>query len=211
MMLKRLLDIALSGAALLVLSPLLLAMVVWVKWDSRGPVLFRQQRVGRGGQPFVIYKFRTMRTDSESSGPQLTVGQDFRITRAGTYLRRTKVDELPQLLNVLRGEMSIVGPRPEVPRYVALYPPAVRDIVLSVRPGITDLASLAFRDESTLLGQSADPEATYVEQIMPIKLGYCIDYVENQSLWLDLQIITRTVWVLLGLPAAAPNKHTDSS
>lgn len=210
MMLKRLLDIVISAAALVLLSPLLLAVAAWVRCDSRGPIFFRQQRVGRGGQLFGICKFRTMGSGSEAAGPQITVGRDHRITRAGVYLRRTKVDELPQLLNVLRGDMSIVGPRPEVPRYVALYPPDVRSIVLSVRPGITDLASLAFRDESTLLGQSADPETTYVEQILPIKLRYCTDYVQNQSLWLDLQIITRTVWVLLGLQTAAPNKHPDT-
>ena len=201
---KRVLDIVLSILSILALGPLLLAVAVWVKCDSSGPVLFRQQRVGRGGRLFGIFKFRTMHTGSDMLGPQITIGNDSRITRAGAFLRRTKVDELPQLLNVLRGDMSIVGPRPEVPRYVALYPPAVRNIVLSVRPGITDLASLAFRDESTLLGQSADPEATYVEQIMPIKLRYCTDYVQNQSLWLDLKIIVRTVGVLLGRPGPRP-------
>ena len=201
---KRVLDIVLSILSILALGPLLLAVAVWVKCDSSGPVLFRQQRVGRGGRLFGIFKFRTMHTGSDTLGPQITIGNDSRITRAGAFLRRTKVDELPQLFNVLRGDMAIVGPRPEVPRYVALYPPAVRDIVLSVRPGITDLASLAFRDESTLLGQSADPEATYVEQIMPIKLRYCTDYVQNQSLWLDLKIIVRTVGVLLGRPGPRP-------
>ena len=197
---KRGLDLLLSFFSLLALSPLLLAVSVWVKCDSPGPIIFRQQRVGRGGRLFVIFKFRSMHTPPGAHGSQITVGNDSRITRAGAFLRRTKVDELPQLWNVLRGDMSIVGPRPEVPQYVALYPPAVRDIVLSVRPGITDLASLAFRDESTRLGQSADPEATYVEQILPIKLRYCTDYVQNQSLWLDIKIIIRTVWVLLGLP-----------
>lgn len=210
MMLKRLLDIGISATALVLLCPLLLAVAAWVRCDSQGPIFFRQQRVGRRGKLFGICKFRTMAPGAEAVGPQITVGLDHRITRAGAFLRRTKVDELPQLLNVLRGDMSIVGPRPEVPRYVALYPPAVRDVVLSVRPGITDLASLAFRDESTLLGQSADPETTYVEHILPIKLRYCTDYVQNQSLWLDLQIITRTVWVLLGLQTAAVRKHTDT-
>lgn len=200
MMLKRIFDVMLSGTALLLLSPLLMAVALWVKWDSPGSSFFNQQRVGRGGKPFVIYKFRTMHTAYDAHAPQITVEKDLRITRAGTFLRHTKIDELPQLWNVLRGDMSIVGPRPEVPRYVALYPAAVRDIVLRVRPGITDLASLAFRDESTLLGQSVDPEVAYVEQILPIKLRYYTDYVQNQSLWLDLKIIGRTIKVLLGWP-----------
>lgn len=199
-MCKRALDVLLSFFSLLALSPLLLAVAVWVSCDSPGPIIFRQQRVGRGGRLFTIFKFRTMRTDTEAHGAQITVGNDSRITRAGAFLRRTKVDELPQLWNVLLGDMSIVGPRPEVPRYVALYPPLVREIVQRMRPGITDMASLAFRDESTLLGQSADPEATYVQQILPIKLRYATDYVQNQSLWLDLKIIMRTVGVLLGNP-----------
>ena len=133
---KRLFDIVFAALALLLLCPLLLAVALWVRLDSPGPALFRQQRVGRGGRPFHIYKFRTMRLDAEAAGPQITVGADARITRAGAWLRRAKVDELPQLLNVLRGDMSVVGPRPEVPRYVALYPPDVRETVLGVRPGI---------------------------------------------------------------------------
>ena len=132
-------------------------VAIAIKLDSRGPVLYRHRRVGHRWQPIDILKFRTMQVNAEAAGLQITVGQDPRITRAGSWLRRSKLDELPQLLNVLRGEMSMVGPRPEVPRYVALYPTDVREAVLSVRPGITDLASLAFRDESTLLAQSPDP------------------------------------------------------
>lgn len=203
-MAKRLFDITLSLLALVLLCPLLLAVALWVRLDSPGPVLFRQQRVGRGGRLFGILKFRTMQVNAEAAGLQITVGQDPRITSAGRWLRHSKLDELPQLLNVLRGEMSMVGPRPEVPRYVALYPADQRATVLSVRPGITDLASLAFRDESTLLARSADPERTYVEEILPIKLRHACDYVVRRSLWLDLRILALTALVLLGAPQPAP-------
>ena len=200
-MAKRLFDIAFALLALLLLGPLLLLVALWVRLDSPGPVFFRQQRVGRGGQLFDIVKFRTMRTGAEAMGPQITVGEDARITRAGAWLRRAKVDELPQFLNVLRGDMSVVGPRPEVPRYVAQYPADVRETVLSVRPGITDLASIEFRDESALLARSSDPERTYVEQILPAKLRHAQEYVRTRSLWLDLRIIARTVLAVLGLHA----------
>ena len=200
-MAKRLFDIAFALLALLLLGPLLLAVALWVRLDSPGPVFFRQQRVGRSGQLFDIYKFRTMQTGAEAMGPQITVGEDARITRAGAWLRRSKVDELPQFINVLRGDMSVVGPRPEVPRYVAQYPADVRDSVLSVRPGITDLASIEFRDESALLARSSDPERTYVEQILPAKLRHAQEYVRTRSLWLDLRIIARTVLAVLGLHA----------
>lgn len=195
---KRLFDVVFAALALLLLGPVLLAVALWVLFDSPGPVFFRQQRVGRGGQLFGIYKFRTMRVGAEAAGPQITVGHDARITRAGAWLRRSKLDELPQFFNVLRGDMSVVGPRPEVPRYVALYPADVRDTVLSVRPGITDLASIAFRDESVLLANSPDPERTYTEQILPTKLRYAQHYVRQRSLWLDLRIIVWTVLAVLG-------------
>jgi len=201
-MAKRLFDIAFALLALLLLAPLLLAVALWVRLDSSGPVFFRQQRVGLRGRLFGIVKFRTMHTGAEAAGPQITVGQDARITRAGAWLRRAKVDELPQFLNVLRGDMSVVGPRPEVPRYVALYPQDVREAVLSVRPGITDLASIEFRDESALLARSSDPERAYVEQVLPAKLRHAQEYVRTRSLWLDLRIIARTVLAVLGLHAA---------
>ena len=194
---KRLFDIAFAGLALLLLCPVLLAVALWVRLDSPGPVFFRQQRVGQGGRPFGIYKFRTMHTGAEAVGPQITVGQDARITRAGTWLRRSKLDELPQFLNVLRGDMSVVGPRPEVPRYVAHYPAEMRQSVLSVRPGITDLASVQYRSESALLAQSPDPERTYVETILPAKLVLCQQYVRERSLLLDLKIIAMTLGILL--------------
>lgn len=202
-MLKRLLDIVIAGSALLLLGPVLLAIALWVRCDSAGGALFRQERVGQHGRHFTIYKFRTMRTGADRSGPAITVGEDARITRAGHWLRHSKLDELPQLLNVLTGDMSLVGPRPEVPRYVAMYPAEISAIVLSVRPGITDLASIAFRNESTLLAQSADPERTYVEDILPVKLEYAARYAQNPSLWQDLVILVRTVDAVLRPARAA--------
>ena len=193
--LKRAFDLAASGIGLLLLSPLLLALAVWIRLDSPGPVFFRQERIGLRGRPFRIYKFRSMRVDH--SGPQITVGADDRITRSGHIIRAYKLDELPQLLNVFLGDMSLVGPRPEVPRYVALYPVDVRAEVLSVRPGITDLASVQYRSESTLLAQSADPERTYNDTILPAKLALCRQYVRERSLGLDLKIIGMTLGILL--------------
>jgi lipopolysaccharide/colanic/teichoic acid biosynthesis glycosyltransferase len=168
-------------------------VAVWVKLDSRGPVMFRQERVGRFGRTFRIHKFRTMRVDAPALGPQITIGDDARITRSGRWLRASKVDELPQLWDVLRGAMSLVGPRPEVPRYVALYPAELRALVLSVRPGITDPASLSFRNESELLARAADPEREYVEVVMPMKLGLAADYVRNASLMGDIRLILATL------------------
>lgn len=190
---KRLFDIVLSGLGLLLLSPLLLALGLWVKLDSPGPVLFRQQRVGRHGVLFDIHKFRTMRVDAPALGPQITVGLDPRITRSGARLRHYKLDELPQLWDVLRGAMSLVGPRPEVPRYVALYPEDLRALVLSVRPGITDLASIEYRDESAVLARAADPERAYIEEVMPAKLALAARYAREQSLIGDVWLIVQTL------------------
>jgi lipopolysaccharide/colanic/teichoic acid biosynthesis glycosyltransferase len=189
---KRVFDICVALCVLLVLSPLLVAAAVWIKLDSQGPVLFRQQRVGWHGRLFAILKFRTMHHGAVGDGPRITVGADPRITRAGAFLRRYKIDEFPQFINVLRGEMSVVGPRPEVPHYVALYAPAQRDIVLSVRPGITDSASLAFKDEATLLAEADDPEAFYVTVVLPAKLEHAVRYVSSRSLLGDIKIVLRT-------------------
>jgi lipopolysaccharide/colanic/teichoic acid biosynthesis glycosyltransferase len=192
---KRLFDIVLSAAGLLLLLPLLLAVAVWIKLDSPGPVFFRQERIGRHGVPFRIHKFRTMVHGGQ--GAQITVGADRRITRAGAVLRGAKLDELPQLIDVLQGSMSLVGPRPEVPRYVAMYPAGLRDKVLSVRPGITDVASLEYRNESERLAQAADPEHEYVNVVMPAKLQLAARYVDQASLAFDLRLILRTfklVW-----------------
>ena len=196
-MAKRLMDVLLAGLGLLVLLPLFAAIALWIKFDSKGGVFFRQERVGRHGRTFRIHKFRTMLRDDAAVQRQLTVGADPRITRAGRWLRSSKLDELPQFIDVLRGDMSLVGPRPEVPRYVALYPADVRDKVLSLRPGITDLASLAFRRESDLLARSADPEREYIEVVMPQKLRYAVQYAEQASVMTDLRIIGLTLKALL--------------
>jgi lipopolysaccharide/colanic/teichoic acid biosynthesis glycosyltransferase len=199
-MAKRLFDIVVSLAALLLLALPMLAVAVWIKLDSPGPVFFRQQRVGRHGVPFAIHKFRTMRhvADPSAGGLALTVGDDARITRAGRWLRRTRLDELPQLLDVLAGDMSLVGPRPEVPRYVALYPPGLRERALAVRPGITDPASLAYIDEAALLAAAADPEREYVERILPAKLQAAAAYAERATLASDIAVLARTARALLG-------------
>ena len=195
-MLKRVFDATAAALGLLLLSPLLLAIALWIKLDSPGPVFFRQERVGRHGVPFRIHKFRSMRTGAP--GLQLTVGVDPRITRAGAWLRGKRLDELPQLIDVLQGTMSLVGPRPEVPRYVAHYPPALRERALSVRPGITDPSSLDFLDEATLLAAAADPEREYIERILPLKLQRATDYAAQASLATDLAVLGRTLLRLLG-------------
>ena len=191
---KRAFDLAAAICGLLLLAPLLAALALWIRADSPGPVLFRQLRIGRHGVPFSIFKFRTMTVQSD--GAQLTVGQDARITRAGRFLRHYKLDELPQLINVLQGSMSLVGPRPEVPRYVAHYPPEVRRIVLSVAPGITDWASIHYKDENAILGHAADPDQAYIDSILPVKLEYYVRYVQERTFWTDLRIIVRTLAAL---------------
>ena len=194
LLLKRLFDMVAASIGLLLLAPLLLALAVWIKCDSAGPVFFLQERVGLHGKLFRIIKFRSMRQNN--SGPQITVGADARITRSGRFIRAYKLDELPQLINVLLGDMSLVGPRPEVPRYVALYPADVREEVLSVRPGMTDLASVQYRSESDLLAASSDPELTYTTVILPAKLALYQQYVRQRSLWLDVRIIGMTLGIL---------------
>ena len=196
-MAKRLFDLVVASLGLLLLVPLLVAIAIWIKLDSPGPVFYRQQRVGRDGRLFRIHKFRTMlAAPSGVEPPLITIGADPRITRAGATLRRTKLDELPQLIDVVRGDMSLVGPRPEVPRYVALYPDALRAKVLSVRPGITDLASIEYRDESALLARAADPEREYVEVVMPAKLRAAARYVDEMSLATDVRVLGSTLRAL---------------
>ncbi len=195
-MVKRTFDLLFALVALLTLSPLLLALALAVAVTSPGGAFFRQVRVGRGGSLFHLLKFRSMRPGSEATG-QLTIGgRDPRITRVGRFLRRTKLDELPQLWNVLVGDMSVVGPRPEVPRYVALYGPEQR-LVLSVRPGITGMASLDYIDENELLARSTEPERTYIEEVMPAKLALDLRYVRERTLALDLRIIRATLGLVL--------------
>jgi len=186
--LKRAFDIVGATVALVALAPLLLAVAVLIKLDSPGPVFFRQVRVGRHGRPFRIFKFRTMVVDQPHGAPQITLAGDTRITRAGAWLRHTRVDELPQFIDVLRGTMSLV---------VAHYPPALRERALAVRPGLTDPASLDFIDEATLLARAADPEREYIDVILPAKLQRAADYAERASLASDLALLWRTLRVLL--------------
>ena len=189
---KRLVDIVGSALGLVVLSPVLVLAAIWVRLDSPGPVLFRQRRVGKQGRVFQILKFRTMQLQS-GGGSRITVGADPRITRSGRLLRRLKLDELPQLLNVFVGDMSLVGPRPELEYYVSLYPAGARERIMSVRPGVTGLASLAYRNESELLATAGDPEKMYLETILPAKLDYDLKYIDDHTLLLDLRIMARTV------------------
>ncbi len=212
-MLKRAFDILGAASGLVVLAPLLLLLALCVKLDSPGPVFFRQTRVGRHGHPFRIFKFRTMSVVQPSDAAQVTVAGDSRITRTGAWLRRWKLDELPQLIDVLRGTMSLVGPRPEVPRYVEHYPSEWRERLLSVRPGITDFASVRYRNESELLAQASDPEREYIDTVLPTKLRYALHYVDNLSLASDLRVLgltLRTVFVPTLSPtwSALPMKNS---
>ena len=193
-MAKRALDIVVSSAVLLLLSPLLLLIAIAVIADSGLPVFYWQDRIGRDFRRFRIVKFRSMRTGP--AGPKITVAGDSRVTRAGRILRATKLDELPQFWNVLRGEMSLVGPRPEVPEYVELFRERYRS-VLSIRPGITDLASVEFRDEEELLARAADPYREYIDNVLPAKLDLADKYVKQSSFALDLSIMCRTFTVIL--------------
>jgi lipopolysaccharide/colanic/teichoic acid biosynthesis glycosyltransferase len=188
---KRIFDLCCVLPGLILLSPLFLLIALWIKFDSRGPIFFMQTRIGQFGKPFKIIKFRTM--FSKTAGKKLTVGRDARITRCGHFLRRYKLDELPQLINILKGEMSLVGPRPEVPEYVEFYPDSIKEYVLSVPVGITDYASIEFHNESELLATSFQPEVDYIEKILPIKLAYHQQYVKEQSLYLDILLILKTL------------------
>ena len=196
-MAKRMFDLLGAGLGLLLLAPLMLAIAAAIKLDSRGPVFFRQQRVGRYGVPFCIHKFRSMVVDAPQRGPALTVGADARITRIGHWLRRTRLDELPQLIDVLAGPMSLVGPRPELPRYVAHYPAGLRERALSVRPGITDPSSLLYLDEAEQLARAADPEREYIDVILPRKLQCAADYAARASLRSDLGVLWHTLRLLV--------------
>jgi lipopolysaccharide/colanic/teichoic acid biosynthesis glycosyltransferase len=194
---KRSLDIGVAAIGLLVLLPIMLLVAVLIKCDSRGAVFFKQKRIGKDFRAFLIYKFRTMRENSELSGPVITVGDDSRITRIGRFLRKTKLDELPQLINVLKGEMSLVGPRPELPRFVELFRREYTKI-LTVRPGITDLASLKYHDEAKLMDQFPNPEEEYLRSILPDKIRLAREYIDRSSIVFDLSLILRTVPKLFG-------------
>lgn len=189
---KRIFDIVCSGLGLIILSPFLLFVAIRIKSGSDGPVFFKQIRVGEKGKEFKILKFRTMVVDAEKLGRQITVGNDNRITKIGAFLRKYKIDELPQLINVFKGDMSLVGPRPEVPRYVNLYTEEQRK-VLDVKPGITDLASIRYRDENELLGQAENPDEFYINTIMPDKLALNVEYINRSNIFLDIYIILKTI------------------
>ena len=190
--LKRAMDIIVSGCALAVIWPVLLLIALAIKIDDPGPVFYRQVRVGRNGKEFRIYKFRTMVVDADKKGLAITVGRDNRITRVGAFLRKTKLDELAQLINVFTGEMSFVGPRPEVPKYVNLYTPYQRQVLL-VRPGITDYASIAYRNENDMLEGAEDPERMYIDVIMPDKIELNMKYLHEISPVADVKLILSTV------------------
>lgn len=192
---KRVFDVCAAAVGLVLLAPIWGILAVCIRLDSQGPILYRGTRIGRDGKPFAIFKFRTMIPDAAAHGAGITTRQDPRITRVGNFLRRTKLDELPQLVNVLRGEMSIVGPRPEDPRYVQYYTVAQR-AVLSVPPGITSVASLALRNEQELLS-GADWERTYITQVMPYKLDLELAYLKRRTFLSDLNIVAHTVMTLV--------------
>jgi len=195
-MAKRLFDVVFSLLGLILLSPVLVVAASLVRIMSPGPVFFRQERIGRGFRPFTIYKFRTMVIDAPRLGAAITCDDDPRITPVGRLLRKTKIDELPQLLNVLLGDMSFVGPRPEVRRYVELF----RDdyqTVLTVRPGITDIASITYRDEAAILGRAADPQAEYIDNILPHKIRLAKEYRQRSSVLFDLLLILRTIMAVV--------------
>lgn len=190
-MIKRLFDIVLSGIGLAICLPFFIIIGALIKWNSNGPVFFRQERIGKNFRPFWIYKFRSMVQDAPQKGALISVEHDPRITRIGRMLRKTKIDELPQLINVLKGDMSLVGPRPEVPAYVQCFREDYEEI-LQVHPGITDLASLKYRDEAALLAKSLNPEQEYVEHILPDKIKLAKEYVKKSSFLFDLGLILRT-------------------
>ncbi len=189
---KRIFDIVMSGLGLICLSPLFLVLAVWIKSDSPGPVFYRQVRVGRGNKDFRLFKFRSMRPDSDKLGLITVGGHDPRVTRSGYYIRKYKLDEFPQLINVFVGDMSLVGPRPEVRKYVDLYTPEQLRVLNNVRPGITSLASIRYRNENEILAKAEDPDKAYVEQIMPDKIAIDLEYVENASLTNDIRLIFKT-------------------
>lgn len=193
---KRAFDILASGLGLIILSPLFLILSIWIKLDSTGPVFYRQVRVGRGNKDFQLFKFRSMRVGSDKKGLITVGGRDPRVTRSGYYIRKYKLDELPQLINVFIGDMSLVGPRPEVRKYVDLYT-SEQMHVLDVRPGITDLASIRYRNENELLEKAEDPEKFYREVVMQDKLRINLEYVAKHSFWYDIKLIFQTMWVII--------------
>ena len=193
---KRLFDIFASGLGLLFLSPLFLVLAIWIKLDSPGPIFYRQVRVGRYNKDFRIFKFRSMKVGADKQGLITVGGHDPRITRSGYFIRKYKLDEFPQLINVFVGDMSLVGPRPEVRKYVDMYTPEQMH-VLDVRPGVTSLASIRYRNENELLDKAEDPDQFYIDVVMQDKLAIDLEYVQNASLWYDLKLIFQTFWEIV--------------
>jgi len=193
---KRLFDFTASFFGLILLAPIFVLSALWIMIDSKGPIFFRQERVGFQGINFRIHKFRTMVLNAEKKGKQITVGEDSRITTVGSFLRKYKLDELPQLIDVLVGDMSLVGPRPEVPKYIDCYSDDEKYDVLSVKPGITDNASIEFRNENELLASSNDPEATYINEVLPKKIALYRKYVRECSFFGDVAIIFKTIFLV---------------
>ena len=191
---KRIFDIFASLIVIILLLWLFIIISIWILLDSRGGIFYKQIRVGKDGKEFYLLKFRSMQTNADKSG-QLTIGNDARVTTVGRFIRKTKIDEFPQLINILKGEMSIVGPRPEVPKYVALYNNEQRK-VLQVLPGLTDYASVEYINEQKVLGEASDPEKKYVEEVMPKKLNLNLKYIEERSFGLDLKLIFKTIFLV---------------
>jgi lipopolysaccharide/colanic/teichoic acid biosynthesis glycosyltransferase len=188
---KRIFDICSSIIVLIISAPLLIVVSIWIALDSPGGVFYKQTRIGKNEKPFQLLKFRSMRPNSDKSG-QLTIGNDNRVTRVGRFIRRYKLDELPQLFNIIKGEMSVVGPRPEVPKYVDLYTKEQKK-VLQALPGLTDYASLEYLNEQEVLGAADDPEYTYIHEVMPAKLSLNLKYIAEKNLWVDIKLIFRTI------------------
>lgn len=193
---KRAFDIIASGLGLLILSPIFLILAIWIKWDSKGPVFYRQVRVGKNNKDFCIYKFRSMRVGADKGSLVTIGGRDPRVTRSGYWIRKFKLDELPQLINVFIGDMSLVGPRPEVRHYVDYWTEEQMH-VLDVRPGITDPASIKFRNENELMETAEDPEKYYIDVIMQEKIRLYLEYVKNHSFWYDIKLIFKTFWTII--------------
>ena len=196
-MIKRIFDLFFALIGLIFLSPFLIVIALWIKLDSKGPIFFTQKRIGQFEKKIDVYKFRSMVIDAENKGLKITVGRDPRITNSGHFIRKYKIDELAQLINVINGTMSLVGPRPEVEEYISEYPQYIKDKVLSVKPGITDYASIEFKNENAMLEGAKNPHEIYIHEILPIKQKYYVQYVDEQSLWLDIKLIYLTIIAII--------------
>ncbi len=189
---KRIFDLLSALIVIIVFSPLLILLSVWIAFDSKGGVFYKQERVGKNGKLFNLLKFRSMRPNADRAG-QLTVGDDNRVTKVGRFIRKYKLDELPQLFNIVKGEMSIVGPRPEVPKYVDMYSEEQKKVLLAL-PGLTDFASIEYLDEQKILGAADNPEKIYIEEVMPAKLELNLKYIKERNFWLDIGLIFKTIF-----------------